>query len=358
MVTVSVVVPTYNMSRYLEECLDSVLEQSFRDFEIIVVDDGSTDGTAEVAARYEGRIRYERQENRGVAEALNTGIALAKGEYVALLAADDTLCPESLAVRVWLLDRNPNVGMVSGCALMVDAAGEPQWPHRPIRREGATHQSSEAALRYLLSGNAVVCSTVMMRRAVLQRVGGFRQESMPGEDWEMWLRIAGISDVMYLSASLARVRMHEESLTAKFTVESVEAAHANILRHLFEEKGLTGFEHLRGYAYAANSRTLARVAAHLRQRRQFAKYLALALRRRPGLLSEACTYETLYGGAKMLVPTFVLAAARALRRAVKSLTGRVRPGARRLVPGAQRLGKLAQDDDAAADQDLRSGVRS
>jgi glycosyltransferase involved in cell wall biosynthesis len=358
MVTVSVVVPTYNMSQYLEECLNSVLEQSFRDCEVIVVDDGSTDGTADVEARFGSRIRYQRQENGGVAEALNTGIAMANGEYVALLAADDALCAESLALRVWVLDRNPNVGMVSGSALMVDEEGEPQWPHRPIRGEGATHQPSETAVRYLLSGNAVVCSSVMMRRSVLEGVGGFRQESMPGEDWEMWLRIAGVSDVVYLSRPLARVRMHDESLTAKFTVESVEAAHSKILRHLFDEKELAGFEHLRDYAYSAHYRTLARVAAHLRQRGQFAKYMALALREQPGLLAERCTYETLYGGAKTLVPSFGLTAARAVRRALKGLAGRGRARLRRLVPRAERLSKLAQDDDAAADQDLRSGVRS
>jgi len=244
-------------------------------------------------------------------------------------------------------------------ARMIDEAGVSLWPHRPILGQGATHQASEAAVRYLLSGNAVVCSSVMMRRSLLERVGGFRQESMPGEDWEMWLRIAAVSDVVYLSAPLARVRVHEESLTAKFTVESVEASHTKILRQLFDEKELASFEHLRGYAYGAHYRTLARVAAHLRQRRVFAKYAALALREQPGLLSEACTYQTLYGGAKTLVPPFVLAAGRAVRRMVKGLAGRRgRAGEPPVsVPGAKGLGKLAKDDDAAADQDLRSGVR-
>jgi glycosyltransferase involved in cell wall biosynthesis len=358
MVTVSVVVPTYNMSRYLEECLRSVLGQSFRDYEIIVVDDGSTDDTGAVVAKFDGRVRYQRQENRGVAEALNTGIAMAKGEYVALLAADDALGPESLAARVWVLDRNPNAGMVSGSAMMINAAGEEQWSHRPVRGEGATHQPSEAALRLLLSGNTVICSTVMVRRSVLERVGGFRQESMPGEDWEMWLRIAAVSDVVHLSTPLARVRMHSGSLTAKFTVESVEASHANVLRHLFDENEIEGYGHLRGYAYAANYRTLARVATQQRRRGQFVKYLALALREQRGLLFERCTYETLYGAAKMLVPTFALSAARAARRALRGLAGRDGVRARRLVPRAEGLGKLAEDDDAAADQDLRSGVRS
>jgi glycosyltransferase involved in cell wall biosynthesis len=352
MVTVSVVIPAYNMAGYLSECLSSVMEQSFRDREVIVVDDGSTDGTPEVAKAFEPHIRYVRRRNGGVAEALNTGIELAQGEYVALLAADDALCAESLALRVWVLDRNPGVGMVSGGAQMIDEAGTPQWPHRPIRRQGATHQPSEKAVRHLLARNTVVCSTVMMRRSLLERVGGFRQESMPGEDWEMWLRIAAASDVVYLPQLLARVRIHDESLTAKFTVESVRAAHSKILRHLFEEKELAGFEHLRGYAYAAHYRTLARVAAHLRRRWEFAKYVALALRQHPGLLSEACTYSTLYGGAKTLLPEGALRAGRALR---DTLRGRKR-AAGGLVSRAEGLGKLAKDDDAAADQDFRAGV--
>lgn len=351
MVTVSVVVPAYNMAAYLGECLTSVMEQSFRDREVIVVDDGSTDGTPEVAKAFEPHVHYVRRQNGGVAEALNTGIELAQGEYVALLAADDALCAESLALRVWVLDRNPGVGMVSGGAQMIDEAGEPQWSHRPIQGQGATHQTSEAAVRYLLMGNAVVCSTVMMRRSLLERVGGFRQESMPGEDWEMWLRIAAVSDIVYLSQLLARVRMHDESLTAKFTVESVKAAHSKILQHLFEEKELAGFEHLRGYAYATHYRTLARVAAHLRRRGAFARNMALALGRQPGLLAESCTYATLWGGAKTLVPEPVLGAGRSLRDALRR-----RRGSGRLVSRAEGLGKLAKDDDAAADKDLRPGV--
>jgi hypothetical protein len=214
-------------------------------------------------------------------------------------------------------------------------------------------------VRHLLMGNAVVCSSVMMRRSLLTQMGGFRQESMPGEDWEMWLRIAAVSDVVYLSTALARVRMHDESLTAKFTVESVEAAHSTILRHLFGENELAGFERLRSYAYGTHYRTLARVAAHLRRRGTFAKYMGLALREHPGLVSEACTYQTLYGGAKTLIPSFALRALRAVRGALKrGPAGRgKRPEGGRLVSSAEGLGKLAKDDDAAADKDLRSGVR-
>jgi hypothetical protein len=200
----------------------------------------------------------------------------------------------------------------------------------------------------------------MMRRSLLERVGGFRQESMPGEDWEMWLRLAAVSDVVYLSAPLARVRMHDESLTAKFTVESVEAAHSRILRSLFDEGELAGFEHLRGYAYAAHYRTLARVAAHLRRRGAFARHMAQALREQPGLLGEACTYATLYGGAKTLVPEAVLHVGRALRSVLRPPRRGPAPAkaAGRLVARAEGLGKLAQDDDATADKDLRPGVSS
>jgi hypothetical protein len=153
----------------------------------------------------------------------------------------------------------------------------------------------------------------MIRRACLEELGGFRQEFVPGEDWELWLRIAARYGVVEVDRPVARRRLHGESLTAGFTVESVGASHDRILRALFSD-GLAG-SRLESYAYAANDRTLAGVAAGLRQRGLFSSHLARALRRQPSLLLEAETWGTLADGAKTLLPQGVLATARRLRRA-------------------------------------------
>lgn len=109
---VSVLIPTYNRAAFVTQAIDSVLDQDFRDREIVVVDDGSTDDTPRLLAAYGDRIRYVRTENRGVAAARNTGMALARGEYLCYLDSDDLYHPAKLAVQAAFLDANPDVGMV------------------------------------------------------------------------------------------------------------------------------------------------------------------------------------------------------------------------------------------------------
>lgn len=319
---VSTVIPTYNMATYLRECLASILDQSFTDREVIVIDDGSTDDTPAVMEQFRGKVLYRRQENRGVAEALNAGIQLAKGEYVSLVAADDALYPNAMQTQVALLDRFPTAAMVHGAARFVDAAG------RTIREAGvskagnAFRQKPRAAVRSLLRGNAVVCSSVMIRRSCLQQVGGFRPEFVPGEDWAMWLCLAARNDIICIRSPLVRCRRHNDSLTAKFTVSSLAASHGRILDFLFTQDGLTGFHDLQPYAYAANYRTLARLATRLSQRSLFLKNFARAVRRQPRLLLEKETYETIYFGARLFVPDPFVAPG----REIKSLMRRPLPG--------------------------------
>ena len=135
---VSVVIPCYNQARFLGEAIQSVLSQGYTDFEIIVVDDGSKDGTEEVASGYakeDSRVRLIRQENRGLPEARNRGLAESGGEYVVFLDSDDRLVGEALEVGVRELEAHPGCAFVSGICRKITADGSivPEWEQFRVR---------------------------------------------------------------------------------------------------------------------------------------------------------------------------------------------------------------------------------
>ena len=204
---VSAVIPAYNYGRFVARAIDSVLAQSHRDIECIVVDDGSTDDTATVLARYGDRIRAIRQENRGLSATRNAGIGASRGEVIALLDADDEWKPEKIARQLAVLTADPEVAVV-GCAVeLADGDGKHQgdvfFP-APVR--GA------AGLRAIALRQAWVCgsaSGAVIRRRVLDQVGLFDETLTAAEDWDMWLRIgAGGHAIVNLPDVLVRVYRH------------------------------------------------------------------------------------------------------------------------------------------------------
>lgn len=299
--TASVVIPAYNAAKYLETAVSSALGQSFADLEIIVVDDGSTDDTPNVIASFGDRIRPVRRENGGVAEALNTGIGIARGRYVSLLAADDVLAPDATETCVALLEADPDAGFVHGAAYEIDERGEILNSRIRRGKDVVTERPREAVKR-LLRGNTVVCSSVMIRKSALDEVGGFRQECMPGEDWEMWLRLAARYNVIYTRSILAKYRIHDQSLTAKFELSPYEAAHVRTLHSLFDEGRIGEHRDLEGYAFAAHLRTMASMAAYLRQPLDSWRYLGRAVTRRPSLIAEPQTWSAAFEGVKSMLP--------------------------------------------------------
>ena len=182
---VSVIIPTYNSAALIGDAIRSVLTQTYPNFEIIVVDDGSTDETAAVVQVIgDPRIRYIWQSNQGLAGARNTGIHTATGRYVAFLDADDLFLPKKLAQQVQALDSQPETGLVAGGYLFVDKAGKPlaerrNWRHRP-----------HLDLRTWLYGCPVIVNAVLVRREWLVQVGGFDPTLHRVEDRDLWLRLA------------------------------------------------------------------------------------------------------------------------------------------------------------------------
>jgi glycosyltransferase involved in cell wall biosynthesis len=311
---VSVVMASYNMARYLPAAIDSALSQDYPDFELVLLDDGSTDGTPDVVRRYGDRLRYHYQPNAGVAQACCRAIDFAGGEYLQLLDADDTLHPGALRCNAAMLDKYPSAALAYGEALVIDEEGRvfdkrtaPRW----IARAGLV--PSEAAFRELLRGCHITNSTVMVRHSIFDTIAPFQAEAVPGEDWDLWMRIAAEHDLAYTPEPLASYRVHGQSITSGYTVEAVADSHFRTIDRLFNQPDFR-YKHLRSYAYACVERTVARVAARLRDRTQFAGYFADALRRCPQLAFEGDTLAVAAEGAKTLLPKPLITAGRTVRR--------------------------------------------
>jgi len=211
---VSVIIPAYNeAARHLEDSIKSVLEQTFTDFELILVDDGSTDHTSSLAAGYGDALRYKWQPNGGLAAARNTGIEEARGEYIAFLDADDLFLPNRLASQVPLLDENPNIGLVYGQALVFGEGKSNEYllPETGKLAGGDIFES-------LYFENVIPVLTVLTRRSILEDLGGFDENTPATEDWELWLRITARFPVTFVSGPVARYRVHEANMSSNLTV--------------------------------------------------------------------------------------------------------------------------------------------
>jgi len=199
---VSVVIPVYNGERYLGETIQSVLDQTYRNFELIVVDDGSTDGSAAVAKRFGEAVRYMSRPNGGVCKARNTGMAAARGSYLAFLDQDDLWLPEKLAVQVAYLEGHQEVGAVY---CQCEVIGKAKWGRSVYYSEPMKDD-----VVGIMKGPYLLMTATMFRTEVLRKIGGF-EESFIGagtEDVDLTLRFKAAAQVAYLPTTLARYRVH------------------------------------------------------------------------------------------------------------------------------------------------------
>ena len=202
---VTVIIPTYNSARFIGEALESVFAQTYADFDVIIVDDGSTDDTRQAIEPYRDRLTYIEQENGGPANARNRAIREASGKYIAFLDADDLWEPEKLASQVNAFENNPNLGMVITENSLFDGRG--------------TFRQKVGKKNYLMKGDivrniflesGVVTPTVMVRKDVLEAVGPFEECLRIAEDDNLWIRIAANYGVELVDKSLVRVRDHRD----------------------------------------------------------------------------------------------------------------------------------------------------
>ena len=209
---VSVVIPCYNQARFLPEAIESVLCQTYEDLEVIVVDDGSQDDTAEVAAGYcakDYRVCLIEQENRGLAGARNRGLAECGGEYVVFLDSDDRLQEEALEVGVGELASHPECAFVSGRCTFIAADGSPILRLEQERVVGDPHIE-------LLRAGPILVPAVMYRRSVFGVVGGFDESYKAAEDYALYYRVASRFPIRFHDTLVAEVRRHDGSMTRDF----------------------------------------------------------------------------------------------------------------------------------------------
>jgi glycosyltransferase involved in cell wall biosynthesis len=206
---VSVVIPAYNQAQYLAGAIQSVLTQSNRDFEVIVVDDGSTDDTPQVTSKFDTDIRYIYQENQGLAGSRNTGIREAKGEYIALLDSDDEWSPEFLQTMTSLAAEYPDADVLYSGACFMDADGFdlPQDSNFSV-------VPPEKMYWTLLRANFIIPSSIVLRRSVAMVNGLFDLSFRRLQDWEFWLRLAKTGHKFIgVKTCLVRYRLHSSSLS-------------------------------------------------------------------------------------------------------------------------------------------------
>lgn len=200
---VSVVIPVHNGMKYLPETLDSVIKQTFQDFEVIVVDDGSSDETPNwVASCQDPRVRLVQQPNQGTPGARNNGIANAKGDYIAFLDADDIWKPTKLEKQVRTLNMRPKVGLVYTWMSLIDQDGQSVGRTLSSSIEGYVWPQVVENCR--ISGG----SLHMIRRACFDKVGGFALDLRFAEDWEMLIRLAEHYEFAPVNEPLVLYRQH------------------------------------------------------------------------------------------------------------------------------------------------------
>src|SRR6266851_288675 len=209
--TVSVVMSVYNGEAFLPEAVESILAQTFREFEFLVIDDGSKDGTAEILGGYasqDRRVRVVRHENKGRVTSLNVGIGLATGKYIARMDADDVAMPYRLAEQIEFMERHPEVGLLGGAVELISVTGQVVKTARPPLDDSAI---KSLMLRY----NPMFHPTVVMRKDVALAAGGYRKALLDADDYDLWLRMSERSRLANLGKTMVQYRIHSEQVSIR-----------------------------------------------------------------------------------------------------------------------------------------------
>lgn len=275
---ISVFVACYNYGRFLEKCLQSILSQTRKADEILVIDDCSTDNTPEIAKRFKKKITYIRHpKNLGSSKTFNIGPKLAKGDYILAISADDWLAPTMLEKEAAILDKNRKVGLVYSLAYQVQ--NQKKRLILPGNLPTKSYIARKEDFELLLTrGCFIPAQTAMVRRSVYQKLGYWDVNLRHAQDFEMWTRIAKYYPLAYLAQPLAYYRIHKKSLTSIGQwPKHLEYEHGYILKKHLKSAPI----HLKETAYFNYYTRLVQNSLNLGKPIDAAKFLTKALKLNP-----------------------------------------------------------------------------
>ena len=231
---ISILIAAYNAAAYIREAVDSALAQADVPVEVIVADDGSTDETAAILREYGPRITCIEAPHRNASAARNTAWQVSRGEFIAILDADDRLCPRAFDAKLDMLRREPAVGVAYGDALGIDERGNPVGPI--LCRERLT--SADDPLTPLMSGNFFPVHAALTRRSAIERLPYLYHEEIElVGDWDLWLRLAGVTRFAYVGDMSVEYRRHAAMSTKTVLSEKSLRQTLNTLQRAFEVPG-------------------------------------------------------------------------------------------------------------------------
>lgn len=223
---VSVILPVFNTEKYVAESIQSILDQTFTNFELIIINDGSTDNTASVVKKFnDQRIVYvENSENKGLIFSLNRGIDVARSDIIARMDADDVAVGSRLKKQYEFLLSHPEYGMVSSLVRLIDEEGNKMEVWKDARHE-------EDIFYKLHFVNVLYHSTVMFRRKLVQNLGGYDKEALHMEDYDLWLKLSKKTKIFQLDEILIFLRMTHDGICHKYK----KIQHNNVVKTVEEE---------------------------------------------------------------------------------------------------------------------------
>ncbi|HSZ58681.1 MAG TPA: glycosyltransferase [Tepidisphaeraceae bacterium] len=234
---VSVVMPVYNCRAYVADAVRSILWQTFADFELIVVDDGSTDGSSQILdelARSDHRIILLRHPNAGMTRAMNEGVERARGEFIARMDADDISLPTRLQKQLDYLRAHPECVAVGSAIVMMDSYGNPLY----LSRWPESHEDSDAALLRGRSDGGLAHPAATIRTTGIRAIGGYREKFKYAQDKDLWLRLGEIGRLANLPEPLLKYRMHGTS-TASTRAAPQRAEFEEAIVEACQRRGIT-----------------------------------------------------------------------------------------------------------------------
>jgi glycosyltransferase involved in cell wall biosynthesis len=301
---VSVVIPTYNREKLVSEAIQSVLRQTYTNFELIVVDDGSTDNTKVVVDSYKDpRIRYEYQENRGVSAARNNGINVSTGDYIAFLDSDDLYLEAALEKSVNSLESHKQVGFSYGQRYNMRENGEVVYRIRksPFHSSSTVIDSIEQ-VRELITASPTVTSAPTIRRSCFEKIGGFNEDLWFAEDYHFYVRLSKRYPSFYIAEPLMYRRCHRNQFSS-VAKPGKEKAFPLILAEVFNDPEISPqCMDLKGKAHSYFYSSWMADSVYRVNKKLARQYLRKSIRFYPGVIFRREMLHILYIYLSSLLP--------------------------------------------------------